>query len=185
MFNAQRDLFYASLGIKNFDIIPNEHINQFNSLEQILEIKKNQFDKSGNNLGKCIYQIDDKSSKTRIFGKKFFTFNKKKAYLIIKNKKNKLLEKIENGNNYIFKIKFKLLDYMVNLDSMFDQCETLSCLPEISNLETKYAKNMNCLFRGCSSLNYIDDISNWNTSNVTSINEIFSGCQLIEGLPDI
>ena len=76
-----------------------------------------------------------KNCQTRIFNNKFVINNKNKSKIIINNKQYNLVEKINNENkNKIFKIKLKLLDIFVNIDSMFKDCEMLYSLQDISKL---------------------------------------------------
>ena len=52
------------------------------------------------------------------------------------------------------------------MDSMFDGCESLLYLPDISKWNTNNAKNMNSIFYQCKSLSSLPDISKLNTNNV-------------------
>ena len=67
------------------------------------------FNKINNNIGKLIYQNDKDIIETKIFGKKFVQFNKNKGIIIIKNKQNKLEEKLKRKKKkrslYFDKIK--------------------------------------------------------------------------------
>ena len=87
-------IFYTSIGINN---IPDNQKIEFYSLNQILEIKKKQFNKIKNKCTKFIYNINERNNETKIFGKVFTLLNYKKAYLIINNKRNNLINKINNG----------------------------------------------------------------------------------------
>ena len=55
---------------------------------------------------------------------------------------------------------------------MFNECDSLMSIPNISNWKTDEIKFMWYLFNKCSSLISLPDISNWNTSNVTSMENI-------------
>ena len=55
------------------------------------------------------------------------------------------------------------------MDNMFNFCEILSYLPDISKWNTIKVKNMSNLFRICKSLLSLPDISKWNTTNVYDI----------------
>ena len=44
---------------------------------------------------------------------------------------------------------------------------------------------MSGIFNECSSLTKLPDISKWNTINVTDMNDIFFGCVSLIKLPDI
>ena len=117
-------------------------IKKINGKENI----KNK-NKSFNNIGKMFYQNDEKNNETKIFGQKFVKTNNKKAKIIINNKQYNLREKIKNiKDNIIFKIKIKFLENMVNLDSMFKECDMLLKVEKFSNFKTNYLKNLNYLF---------------------------------------
>ena len=174
------ELLYTSMGKKKFNNFPNNTVDS-KLLNEILEINKTK-----NNVMKFMYQIDENDNKTKVFGEKFISScNEKKTYLIIKNKKTKLLREINNGKENIFTIKFKNLDNMVNINSLFENCNTLLSLTDISKLRTNYVKNMNSLFSGCSSLIFLDDISKWITNNVNDMNQLFYKCSKLKTLPDI
>ena len=44
---------------------------------------------------------------------------------------------------------------------------------------------MSFLFNECRSLSYLPDISKWNTNNVRDMSYMFSGCISLSSLPDI
>ena len=58
--------------------------------------------------------------------------------------------------------------------SMFQECSSLSELPDISKWNTIKVKDMRYIFYQCSSLKLLPDISKWNISNVTDISFMFS-----------
>ena len=45
--------------------------------------------------------------------------------------------------------------------------------------------NMDNMFNSCDELISLPDISKWDTSNVTNISSIFSSCKALISLPDI
>ena len=63
-----------------------------------------------------------------------------------------------------------------NISGLFDRCEKLKNIPDIS---------MKDLFYSCSSLEKIPDISQWNISNTKDISYIFYNCASLTSLPDI
>ena len=65
---------------------------------------------------------------------------------------------------------------------MFNNCSSLSSLPDISKWNTNNCTNMSEMFYGCSSLFSLPDISKWNTKNVYSMNRMFDGCSLLSSL---
>ena len=62
------------------------------------------------------------------------------------------MEKIFNGKKLFFSIKLKLLENIVYMNSMFNECKTLISLTDISYINTKYIKDINSLFKKCSNL---------------------------------
>ena len=56
---------------------------------------------------------------------------------------------------------------------MFDQCNCLKSLPNISKWDTSNVVKMSGVFQGCTSLIYIDDISKWKTNKVIDMNCFF------------
>ena len=44
---------------------------------------------------------------------------------------------------------------------------------------------MSDMFNNCNALETLPDISNWNTANVTDMSEMFAGCVSLKSLPDI
>ena len=140
---------------------------EITSLNKINSINETQFKKLHHNFNKFIYKIDKKHYKTKNFGNEFIKINHQKAYLIINNKRSNLSEKILNGNNNFIKIKFKLLDNMFNINSMFKECLNLIYIDDgISNWKSNKLKKINNMFYGCSSLKSLSDISKWNTKNI-------------------
>ena len=68
---------------------------------------------------------------------------------------------------------------------MFDNCSSLSSLPNISNWKTSNVSNMSFMFNECISLLSLPDISNWNISKVNNMSHMFNNCKLLESFPDI
>ena len=82
------------------------------------------------------------------------------------------------------KIKLKGINNVTDLSSMFEGCSQLSCLSNLSQLDTTYVNLMTSLFKDCKFLE-LPDISNWNTDNVVDMSYMFQGCSLLKSLPDI
>ena len=135
------------------------------------------------NIGKMIYEETENKKEIKIFNQNFILNNKKRAKIIIDNKQYKLKEAIKI--NKIFKIKIKFLDLIIKLNSMFENCESLSYVNNFQNFNTKYLRGLYNLFSKCSSLLYIDDISNWNITNINNISRLFYDCSSLKELPDI
>ena len=70
-------------------------------------------------------------------------------------------------------------------DNIFLGCSSLKSLPDISYWQTIEAESMKAMFSKCKSLLYIPDISKWDTSKVNFMDEMFSGCELLISLPNI
>ena len=69
--------------------------------------------------------------------------------------------------------------------SLFEECESLKSLPDISKWNTNKVTNMNNLFYNCKSLESLPDISKWNTNKVTNMNALLYNCESLKSLPDI
>ena len=118
------------------------------------------------NIGKMIYKTAEYNKK--IFNKAFIENNMKRAKIIIKNKQYYLKENIKSKIK-VCKIKIKFFDNIIKLNSMFEDCKSLSSVHNFQYLTTKYLKTIFNLFCGCHSLKFIDDISNWIIDNINDI----------------
>ena len=70
------------------------------------------------------------------------------------------------------------------MNNIFENCTSLSSLPDISKWNTCNVKDISYMFSGCRT-NSIPDISKWNTQNLNNISNLFSECKLLCYLPDI
>ena len=70
-------------------------------------------------------------------------------------------------------------------DNIFFGCTSLKSLPDISYWQTIGAESMKAMFSKCKSLLYLPDISKWDTSKVNFMDEMFSGCESLISLPNI
>ena len=70
-------------------------------------------------------------------------------------------------------------------DNIFLGCNSLKSLPDISYWQTIEAESMKAMFSKCKSLLYMPDISKWDTSKVNFMDEMFSGCESLISLPNI
>ena len=138
------------------------------------------------------YKIDDieNCKDIRIFGDHFVDENKDKCKIIINGNENDLsahlnINNIKELNNNIFEIKLKGIKRIINTSCMFDSCELLSSLPDISKWNTENITDMSCMFRDCKILSSLSDISKWNTQSVSNISYIFCRCRLLSSIPDI
>ena len=133
-----------------------------------------------------IYDIKEEN-KIRIFGSKFVEKNRNLCKMIINNKEYKIERRyyIKNYNHNILKLKLKGFNNITDMSYIFNECSSLSSLPDISKLNTDNVIDMCGMFNGCSSLTSLPDISKWNTNKVISMSYIFNGCSSLSSLPDI
>ena len=61
------------------------------------------------------------------------------------------------------------INKVTNLAGIFNECSSLTELPDISKWNTNNVINMEYMFNKCSSLSYLPDISKWNISNVKNL----------------
>ena len=59
---------------------------------------------------------------------------------------------------------------------MFNGCQLLKSLPDISKWNTRNVKNMEFMFDSCKNLTYLPDISRWNTCNLKDTRYMFHNC---------
>ena len=78
------------------------------------------------NIAKMKYKKTENMNENNILNKIFISKNIKRAKVIINNKQYDLKEKIDNKLNKDDKIKIKFLDNIININSMFKDCESLS-----------------------------------------------------------
>ena len=60
------------------------------------------------------------------------------------------------------------------MQEMFNECSSLSSLPDISKWNIKNTKDISYMFRECFSLESLPDISKWETNNIENIMFLFS-----------
>jgi len=158
----------------------NEKINNIGKNNEIV-VK----DKSEINI---IYNINKEiSNNINIFGSNFVKNNKNICKMIIENREYEIAKKynINNYNKNILQIKLKGIKNVKDMSCMFEECSSLSLLPDISKWNTNNVTNMNGMFGECSSLLSLPDISNWNTNNVTDMRGMFAQCSSLLSLLDI
>ena len=103
----------------------------------------------------------------------------------IKNN-TKMEEKCNNSTiNYIRgKIIYQHI-YYYDMSYIFNNCWSLSSLPDITEWNTNNVNNMSRMFCNCKSLSSLPDISKWNTNNVEDMSLMFNNCYSLSSLPDI
>ena len=120
---------------------------------------------------KMKYKKDKNDINLIILNRNFISYNKKKCKLIIENKKKDLKEIIKIKeiwkNNEIIGIKLQYLDYIINMNSLFEKCSSLIKIRNIDKLNTNKICSVSALFYRCSLLQTIPDISKWNINNIT------------------
>ena len=185
----------------NYEILNN--INQINNADIIKEVKNIINDNSILNKFKLLiniynkmnsynsvsltYNIDKKDNEINIFGEEFVKNNIYNCTMMIDNKEYKLSEKfnIQNYNKDKIIIRLKRINNITNLSYMFNNCTSLSSLPDLSKLNTTKINDMRMIFSYCSSLTSLPDISKWDTSNVNNMSFMFNNCNALKSLPDI
>ena len=162
--------------INNNYIVQNNYQNnnkRFQNDNQQLSTQQNNIYQNE----EIIYKPNKKGN-ARIFGDTFLNNNKEKCKIIYKNKEYELkgyfndIDKEYNNKDEI-KIKLKGIENITNMSCMFDCCETLSSLPDISKYNTSKVTNMSYMFSGCNILSSLPDISKWDTSKVIDMSGIF------------
>ena len=118
------------------------------NLDQILNVY-NEIVNNKNNEIEIIYKSKEKE-RVKIFGVDFVKNNKEKCRIIFNNEEYKLTEYFNSIDNEL-KIKLKGINYVTNMGRMFQECDSLYSLPDISKLKTSSATDMSCMFDGCSS----------------------------------
>ena len=182
--NNQRELIYQVKEINSKIINQIYNISSGKNNSEI--IKKNNINR--NKIGKIYmsFKINENNIKElKIIDKEFIKINKNKVKFIIKNKIHDLYEKKIYENNINYKIKIKIFDIIIDINSMFKNCNNLMSLKLSIPINTKYLKNVSHLFDGCSALEELPDISKWNINNVIDMSYLFSECSSLKELPDI
>ena len=123
---------------------------------------------------KCIYEIKEYCLGKEI---KFLESIKDKSLFYLNNEINDNKSEINKGK-YILKIK--LLEGLININSIFNDCKELSSL-EIINFNTYNVKSLNHMFSNCSSLTSLN-LSNFNTNNVQDMSNMFCNCSSFTSL---
>ena len=124
-----------------------------------------------------------------ILGSEFIKNNRNRCEIYINGKYRELSQNIDLNTcqieNGILEIKFRPLQNLTNLSSMFSGCVALYSLPDFNKLVTNNVIKMNNLFNMCESLKSISDISKWDISKVIDLSYMFYGCKSLLSLPDI
>jgi surface protein len=191
---------YANDIGKDFNSLNFIHINENqNNRNKIFIIvsKKNNYIEGSNDII-IRYKIDKRTNSNectdnnitttciKIFGKNFVENNRNICKIIFEDKKYDLSEQFEASNDKEFlEIKLRVINELTNINSMFEDCNSLISITNISKLNISNVNELSHIFYGCSSLETLSDISNWNTQNVISMKGMFSGCSSLTSLTDI
>ena len=135
------------------------------------------------------YKIPKNAHRIMILGSEFIKNNRNRCEIYINGKYRELSQNIDLNTcqieNGILEIKFRPLQNLTNLSSMFSGCVALYSLPDFNKLVTNNVIKMNNLFNMCESLKSISDISKWDISKVIDLSYMFYGCKSLLSLPDI
>ena len=186
--NRNYEIIYNLNQIQNNNI--NEELKKIIRCNNIIEKYNNIlniYKKMNHDEINLIYNIKG-LKELYLFGSNFVSKNKNNLKLIIDGKEQDIIYKynIENNNNKdILEIKLKGITNVTYMNNMFQLCNSLSPLSDLTKWNTSHVYKMGYLFCNCNSLLSLPDISNWNTSNVTYMSNIFNGCSSLKFLPDI
>ena len=133
--------------LNNNQQLQNQNNNNKNNNKQQLSNNKN------NKSEEIIYK-SNKGRKVRIFGEYFVNNNILQCKIIHNCKEYELKEYIngidkEYNNKDEIKIKLKGISKVINMRYMFDNCNTLYSLPDISKWNTSMVTDMSCIFSDC------------------------------------
>ena len=186
--NRNYEIIYNLNQIQNNNI--NEELKKIIRCNNIIEKYNNIlniYKKMNHDEINLIYNIKG-LKELFLFGANFVSKNKNNLKLIIDGKEQDIIYKynIENNNNKdILEIKLKGITNVTYMNNMFQLCNSLSPLSDLTKWNTSHVYKMGYLFCNCNSLLSLPNISNWNTSNVSYMSNIFNGCSSLKSLPDI
>ena len=128
----------------------------------------------GENNIKLIYKVE-KRGKYKLFGDKFVENNQNNIKLYVNGFRIYLNKEydLEKGDNIII---MNIINPIKNLENMFYNCNHISNIDELINLDTQYCNNFSNMFYGYSSLNNIQSLEKWNVSNGKDFSYMFYGC---------
>ena len=137
------------------------------------------------------YKIKKDKDEIKLFGDQFFTNNKNiknKIGIIFENKLYEfeqyfIIKNISDKNTLT--IKLAGINEFTDVSHMFNECELLLSVSQVSNWDSSHITNMKCMFNRCKNLISLPDISHMNTSQVKNMSFLFSRCKSLVSLPDI
>ena len=177
----QQRLVFSGKQLEDNKTFDNYNIKKESTLQLLLRL-------NGGAEITCIYDTPTVDlEKIPIFGEEFVKNNKNKCNIYFKGDKYELKSHFEksqiNSNN--FEIILKINDDLNDLSYMFNNCQSLSSLPDIYKLNTSNVANMSHLFYNCNSLITLSDISKWDTSKVINMSHMFYCCLKLTSIPNI
>jgi len=166
------DMSYMFYNCKSLLKLPNIlkwNISNVKSMNNIYYNIRNQIN--------IIYKINNENENVKLFGKQFVENNKNNCLILIRNKVNYLtefynLEKKKNDKELF--VQLYEINNIENMSYIFDNCNDLISLPDISEWNTSNIKDMSYMFSNCTSLNSFDGISKWNTKNNINMAYMFN-----------
>ena len=131
------------------------------------------------------YKIEQENP--QILGEEFVKNNKGICKIIYENKEYDLRTTVDlfSTNRENLEVKLIGISKVTNMSYMFDNCDSLLNLSDISNLDTSNVTDISHMFHNCNILNTIPDISKWNTKNIINMSYLFCGCASLLSLPNI
>ena len=175
----------------------NDDNDKLEIISQLNEAKNNSFTNVKKKKGKIdktneliLKYINNKNEKDiNLLGDKFISNNKDKCHIFFNGKQQDLRKSYNkrkfNITNNILEVKLIFSSQLIDMSTMFKDCQTLISIKNIDRIDTSKVTNMNHLFCGCSSLQSLPDISIWDTSKVTNMRYMFGDCSSLKELPDI
>ena len=175
----------AFQNVKEINLDGNNEIKkEFREIKDILKL--NQRIRKGEG---CILKYKIKGEETKIFGTEFVSHSADKCKIYINGKECELCDnyKVKEGEikDNILYVKLIFNQSIDDISNIFDGCESLISISDISKWNISNVTKMNRLFNQCQSLNSLPDISHWDTSNVTTMERLFNQCYSLKSLPDI
>ena len=74
---------------------------------------------------------------------------------------------------------------VIDMSGMFSECNSIISLPNISKWNTSNVENMSYMFNGCKQLKLLPDISKWNINNTNNMNYMFNECDSLVSIADL
>ena len=181
------DLYYNINNniINNYEKIRNRNYNLLINLKNINQDIENEISELiynynyGYNINSLLYlysEINDdnleieikykpiKDKKLRLFGDDFINDNINKCKIIYQDEEYNLTKYLEDidqeyNSDEIITIKLKGYNNVNNMSYMFDYCNNLSSLPDLSKWNTSNVNDMSCMFLDCNNLSSLPDLS--------------------------